>query len=190
MGVIREMEQDVDGVHFIPTAVRTRSHIAAAAHRLARLSAAELGDTEDAECKLEIPNADLLFVYQSAEMKRLYRRYGGLIVVLDALYRAGRYSLPVFFLMVRTNVNYQVVAVIVVQQETRQSLVNALQVVRLWNSDVNPRFALVDSYEEEVAALEEAFPGVQVHVCDYHREQAWQRWMSKVSTQPHVSTCS
>jgi len=94
-----------------------------------QLNAADLCGVEDSECKIDVPNADMMFVYQSAEMKRLYRRYGNLLVVVDAVYRAGRYPLPVFFLLVRTNVNYQVVAVFTVQQETQRSLVNALQVV-------------------------------------------------------------
>jgi len=157
--VIREIVRGDDSVMLLPTDVRSRSDIIIGPHHLARLSAAELGDVEDAECKIDVPNANLMFVYQSAEMKRLYRRYGGLLLVVDALHRASRYPLLVFFLLVRTNVNFQVVAVIVVQQETRQSLVNALHVVRRWNSDVCPRFALVDFSDEEITALEETFPG-------------------------------
>jgi len=107
-----------------------------------------------------------MFVYQSAEMKRLYRRYGHLLVALDAVYRGGRYPLPVFFLLVRTNVNYQVVAVIALQQETQRSLVNALQVVRRWSPDVAPRYAVVDLSDEEVAALEETFPGRRRRLCN------------------------
>jgi len=157
--VIRELKQADDSVLFVPTNVRSRSDIAVSAHHLATLTVAHLCGVEDADCKIHVPNADLMFVYQSAEMKRLYRRYGNLLVVLDAVYRANRYQLPVFFLFVRTNVNYQVAAVIVLQQETQQSLVSALQVVQRWNPDVYPRFALVDLSEEEVAALSEAFPG-------------------------------
>lgn len=161
MDVIREMKWGDDSVLLMPTNVRSQSDVVVGQHHLARLSAV---DVEDVECKIVIPNADLMFVYQSAEMKRLYRRYGDLLVVLDPVYRAGRYPLPVFFLFVRTNANYQVAAVLVVQQETQQSLVNALQVVRRWNPDVNPRYALVDFSDEPVAALVETFPGRSVHI--------------------------
>jgi len=157
--VIREMKQSDDNILFLPTNVRRRSDIVVGPENVASLNAADACGVEDADCKLDIPGADLMFVYQSTEMRRLYRRYGHLLIVLDAIYRAERYPLPVFFLFVRTNVNYQVVAVIVLQQETRTSLFNALQTISRWNPDVTPRFALVDFSEEEVSALGEAFPG-------------------------------
>jgi len=157
--VMRDLKQADDSVLFMPTNVRSRSDIVVSTNHLAMLTVAHQCGVEDAECKIDVPNADMMFVYQSAEMKRLYRRYGNLLVVLDAVYRADRYPLPLFFLLVRTNVNYQVAAVIVLQQETQQSLVSALRVIQSWNPDVYPRFALVDFSEEEVAALAEAFPG-------------------------------
>jgi len=156
VNVIRDLKRDDDSVLFMPTSVRSRSDIVVGAHHLARLSDV---DVEDAECKIDVANADLLFVYQSSQMKHLYRRYGNLLVVLDAVYRAQCYPLPVFFVLVRTNVNFQVAAIFVVQQETQRSLVNALHVIRRWSPDVSPRFALVDFSEEEVAALGETFPG-------------------------------
>ena len=32
---------------------------------------------------------------------------------------------------------------------------------------------------DEVAALEAVFPGVTVYLCDFHREQAWERWTNE-----------
>jgi len=157
--VLGALKRSDDSVLLMPSNVRTQSDIVVGSQHVARLKAAELCDVEDAECKIEVPNSDLMFVYQSTEMKRLYRRYGNLMVVVDAVYRGGRYALPVFFVLVRTNVNYQVVAVIVLQQETQRSLVNALQVIRRWNPDVSPRYALIDLSEEELAAIQETFPG-------------------------------
>lgn len=124
-------------------------------------------DDEDSECKLEVPNADLMFIYQSVDMKRLYRRYGNQLVVLDAVYRNGRYPIPVFFLAVRTNVNYQTVAVFAVQQETLLTISKALRIIKSWSPDVSPRYAMVDSSNEEIAALEQTFPGNSfIDVCD------------------------
>jgi len=163
MDLVREMDRTDDGIVLMQTCVRHQSDIILSTQNLSTLSDADRG--EDFECKIDVPNADLMFVYQSTEMRRLYRRYGSLLVVLDALYRADRYPLPVFFLLVRTNVNYQVAAVLVVQQETRSSLSNALHIIRGWNSDVNPRFALVDFSQEEVAALEDTFPGYCTFCC-------------------------
>ena len=50
----------------------------------------------------------MLFVYQSSSMKRLYQRYAVDLVLLDATYKTSKYSLPLYFLVVKTNVNYQV----------------------------------------------------------------------------------
>jgi len=157
--VIRELKRSDDSVLLMPSNVRLATDIVVGSQHVDRLRAAELCDIEDAECKIEVPNADLMFVYQSTQMQHLYRRYGHLLVVLDAVYRVGRYPLPVFFMLVRTNANYQIVAVIVVQQETQRSLVNALQVIRRWNPDVAPRYVLIDLSEEELAAIQETFPG-------------------------------
>ena len=44
----------------------------------------------------------------SPQMMRLYEQYGNDMVLLDATYRTCKYALPLFFLCVRTNVNYQV----------------------------------------------------------------------------------
>lgn len=159
VSLVNELERDDDSVAFVSTDVQRRSDIVADTRWMARLSAAQRSGVEDAELKLAVADADLLVVYQSAEMRRLYRRYGNLLIVLDAVHRDGRYELPVFFLMVRTNVNYQVIAVIALQQETQQCLVNALNVVRSWNPDTRPRFALVDCFDEGLAALEVTFPG-------------------------------
>jgi len=157
--VIRELKSSDDSVLLMPSNVRLQADVVVGSQHVDRLRAAELCDIEDAECKIEVPNADLMFVYQSTHMKQVYRRYGHLLMVLDAVYRGGRYPLPVYFLHVRTNTNYQIVAVIIVQQETQRSLVNALQVVRRWNPDVSPRYALIDLSEEELAAIQETFPG-------------------------------
>ena len=50
----------------------------------------------------------MIFVYQSNSMKRLYQRYGKHLVLLDATYKTTKYALPLYFLVVQTNVNYQV----------------------------------------------------------------------------------
>ena len=50
----------------------------------------------------------MIFVYQSNSMKRLYQRYGKHLVLLDATYKTAKYALPLYFLVVQTNVNYQV----------------------------------------------------------------------------------
>ena len=52
-------------------------------------------------------NGKWLFVHQSPNIQRLYRRYASSLVMLDATYvQPNIYCL--FFMVVRTNVNYQV----------------------------------------------------------------------------------
>ena len=72
----------------------------------------------------------MIFVYQSPEMKKLYRRYGKTLLLLDATYKTTKYALPLFFLVVQTNVNYEVAAFFVVQEETTEMITGALQVIK------------------------------------------------------------
>ena len=58
------------------------------------------------------PGQSLLFVYQAKWQKRLPLKYGNELSFLDATYKPTRYALPLFFLVVKTNVDYQVVAVV------------------------------------------------------------------------------
>ena len=41
-------------------------------------------------------------------MKRIYRKYAPYLILLDATYRTTKYALPLYFLVVKTNVIYQV----------------------------------------------------------------------------------
>ena len=52
----------------------------------------------------------MLFVYQNCKMHRLYRRYGRNLILLDATDKTTKYALPLYFMVVQTNVNYQFVA--------------------------------------------------------------------------------
>ena len=58
-----------------------------------------------------------MFVYQSNHMGRLLQRHGNEMCLLDATYKATRYALPLFFLVVKTNVDYQVVAAFLIKGE-------------------------------------------------------------------------
>ena len=51
----------------------------------------------------------LLFVHQTKDQRPLLERYGNEISMLDATYKTTRYSLPLFFVVVKTNVDYQIV---------------------------------------------------------------------------------
>ena len=59
----------------------------------------------------------LLWVHQNDWQKELLVKYGNTITLIDATYKTTKYDLALFFLCVKTNVNYTVVAEFVVQSE-------------------------------------------------------------------------
>ena len=46
------------------------------------------------------------------------------------MYKTTKYSLPLFFVVVKTNVDYQVVSSFVVQDETRAAITEALRIIK------------------------------------------------------------
>lgn len=121
--------------------------------------------------------ATFLWVHQTTWQQDLMKKYGNHISLIDATYKTTRYELPLFFVCVRTNVGYCVVAEFIVQTEGMTAIKEALDILRTWNPQWNPPFFMCDCSEAEIAALEMTFPGITVYVCDFHREQAWTRWV-------------
>ena len=75
------------------------------------------------------PNS-FLFVCRSKWQKYLLQRYGNELILLDATYKTTRYLLPLFFLTVKTNVDYQIVATFVKESETTQSITEVLAIIK------------------------------------------------------------
>ena len=48
----------------------------------------------------------ILYVHQDQWQKDLLIRYGNLLTLMDATYKTTKYSVPLFFLCVKTNVSY------------------------------------------------------------------------------------
>ncbi|XP_028415032.1 uncharacterized protein LOC114538114 [Dendronephthya gigantea] len=136
-------------------------------------------DDDIVEIKQEDQLKNLLLVHQTQWQRKLLERYGGDICLLDATYKTSRYALPMFFMCVKTNVDYCVVASFVVQQEDANSIWEALHILQGWNPNWNPDFFMVDFCEAEINAIERLFPNCLVYLCDFHREQAWVRWVNK-----------
>ena len=99
----------------------------------------------------------LLFVYQNEEQSRLLARYGDELSLLDATYKTTRYTLPLFFLVVKTNVDYQVVATFISESETTEGIMEALEKIKEWNPNWNPRVFMTDYSNEEMNAIEAVF---------------------------------
>ena len=92
----------------------------------------EFDETKTNNIQSSIEDGKMLFVYKSAEMREMFVRYGNELVLLDATYKPTKYTLPPFFLVVKTNVNFQVCAVIVLQEASSDSS-NDISVTKIDN---------------------------------------------------------
>ena len=121
-------------------------------------------DTENKEVdeiKVRMPNrcSRLLFCHQTKQQKRLLLLYGNALSLLDATYKTTKYSIPLFFLCVKTNVNYQIVASFAIQDETTEAITEVLKIISNWNPNWKPKLFMVDNCEEEIQSIESLFPG-------------------------------
>lgn len=98
----------------------------------------------------------ILFVYQTQWQKTILQRYGNEMLFLDSTYKSERYGLP-WFLVVKTNIDYQIVGAFITEDESKSLLYEALSIIKKWNPSLKPRFVLADSSNEEIEALETAF---------------------------------
>ena len=132
------------------------------------------GTTDDQQ---EFFSQTLLYVHQEHWQQELLRRYGNTIVLIDAIYKTTKYELPMFFVTVKTNVGYTPIADFVIQSETGIHIEEALKVLTTWNPDWRPPYFMTDYSDAEIHAIESVFPECKVYLCDFHREQAWERWV-------------
>ncbi|EDO31541.1 predicted protein [Nematostella vectensis] len=120
----------------------------------------ELEAGKEQEIIINMPKRNsLLFVHQNVWQRRLLKRYGNGICLLDATYKTTKYALPLFFLAVRTNVDYQVVGSFVTQDETTPSLIEALTLLKQATPTWSPEYFITDNSKQEIAAIETVFPG-------------------------------
>ena len=119
----------------------------------------------------------LLLVHQEQWQKELLGKYGNDICLIDATYKTTRYDIALFFICVKTNTGYTVVAEFVIQDETAQKIQEALEILKQWNPQWKPKYFMTDYSEAELLAIEKCFVNTKVFLCDFHREQAWERWV-------------
>eukprot|EP00057_Strongylocentrotus_purpuratus_P018727 XP_011673201.1 PREDICTED: uncharacterized protein LOC105442612 [Strongylocentrotus purpuratus] len=164
-------------------------------------STAPVGDIDDPipqeDDEEVVPNpresgaSHFFFCHQTRFQRHLLQRYGNKLCLLDATYRTTKYAVPLFFLAVKTNHGYSVVGDFVVQYETARAIQLGLQTIKQWmeedGKDWNPSYFMTDFSEREIKAIEETFPECTTFLCDFHREQAWLRWLSK--TENGVTSC-
>lgn len=119
----------------------------------------ETDSEQEDEEMVKTSTKGLLFVHQTRDQRRLLEQYGNELSMLDATYKTTRYSLPLFFLVVKTNVDYQIVGSFVIQSETADAIYEALSVLKSWNPKWNPSYFMVDYSEEEMSAIGKLFTG-------------------------------
>ena len=115
----------------------------------------------DGEVEADITQ-NLLFIHQTTWQKRLLARYGNEITLLDATYKTMRYELPLFFIVVKTNVNYLVVGSFIIQRETTASIEEALGILKCWNHSWEHKYFMTDFCHEEINAIENTFTGKNI----------------------------
>lgn len=99
----------------------------------------------------------MLLLVQTNFQKHLLNKYGQEICLLDSTYNTTKYTVPLFFVCVKTNNGYQVAAVFLTARETTASM--ALQILATWNPGWKPEYWMVDFDQREISALETVFPG-------------------------------
>ena len=125
----------------------------------------------DTEGTSFVPNEGdetLLYVQQESWQKSQLVQYGNTVTLMDATYKTTKYSIPLFFVCVKTNVAYSVVAEFIIQNETKDDICEALSVLKLWNPDWEPKFFLTDYSDAEIGAINKLFPRTQVYLCEFH----------------------
>lgn len=109
-----------------------------------------------------------------------------MITLMDAIYRTTKYGLPCFFLTVKTSIGIgRVVATIILQYENEELLTQGLQVIKEWNPHWLPQFSMTDKSTVELQAIGNVYPTCIRLLCDFHRAQAWERWINKSTNGVH-----
>ena len=86
-------------------------------------------------------------------------RYGD-TVFLDAMYKTSRWAVPLFVLAVRTNSGYQPVSLFICEDETAESIHDAISVPRENCPSWNPTHYMTDFDESEMKAMRQHFKGL------------------------------
>ena len=106
---------------------------------------------------------------------------------MDATYKTCKFALPLFFLVVKTNVGYSVIAKFIIQHEDTSSIAEALGLLKeTWDREgIKVGNFMIDCQQSEENAIRGVFPESCVYLCGFHRLQAWLRWL--VNTKNGVS---
>lgn len=119
-----------------------------------------------------------LFVHQTEHQMKILEKYGKFILI-DATYKTSKYALPLFLVVVRTNVNYVPVGQFIVESENTDNISEAIRMLKQWNKEWNPEAFMMDYSDIEYQAIHQEFPLAKKYLCIFHIEQSWLRWTKK-----------
>ena len=140
------------------------------------------GEGEEAEedTHTNTPETTFLLVMQTKHQRELLNKYGNVITMMDSVYCTTKYGFPCFFVTVKTSLGIgRVVATVIPQYESEELLTEGLQVLKKWNPNWSPRFSMTDKSSVELNAIGAVHPSCIRLLCDFHRAQAWERWVNK-----------
>ena len=120
-------------------------------------------------------NGKIMFFYQAKEMKNICESYSNHMILLDTTYKITKYTLPMLFIVVQTNVHFQLCCGKYLQEESTKMISKALKISKEWNSMISPKYTFVDFYKHEIISLGIVFERVKVFLCDFRTKQAWHR---------------
>ena len=95
---------------------------------------------------------------------------------MDAMYKMCKLTIPLFFLVIKTNVNYCVIGEFIIQTEDTESIIEALkEFCNHWEKHgITVNGWMVVKQPAEQAALKNVFPNSEIYLCDLHHLQAWE----------------
>ena len=120
---------------------------------------------------------NLLFIHMIVAQKLLLQCYNNL-VLMDTTYHTCRLMLPLFFLTVKTNVNYSPIANFIVQNEDAKSISEALSRIKQYigKDEIDIQNFMIDCSPMKMQSIGGVFPDCGLYLCDFHRNQCWGRW--------------
>ena len=89
----------------------------------------------------------------------------------------------VLFLVVETSLGIgRVAATIIPQYETTEMIKEGLlQILKSWNPQWKPKFFMTNKSSQELEAVAAVHPTCIRYICDFHRGQAFERWVNRAA---------
>ena len=73
------------------------------------------------------------------------------------MYRTTRYTLPLLFLVIKTNIDYQIVGAFVSENKSLGNITEPLQILKPWNPKFKAKYFMTNYSTEEIRAVKTVF---------------------------------